>query len=173
MKTKFILLISVFVFLGSTFCVFAAVPTTGLVGFWKLDEGSGTTTANSIPGGGLGTLINSPVWVKGVLDEAYALRFNGTNHQVKIADANLSNMSTITLSLWVHPFDNNGTLANSRIISKSDNSTSRFALSVGSDATSINFSAGFSGTAGSWKTPTNSLPLRIWHHVVVTYDYNT
>ena len=36
---------------------------TGLVGRWGMGEGSGTATANSIPGGLNGTLVNGPVWI--------------------------------------------------------------------------------------------------------------
>lgn len=36
--------------------------TSGLVGAWKLNEGSGTTVANSVGGGQSGTLTNGPTW---------------------------------------------------------------------------------------------------------------
>jgi hypothetical protein len=35
----------------------------GLVGYWRFDEGSGTTTADSSGSGNNGTLINGPLWV--------------------------------------------------------------------------------------------------------------
>ncbi len=36
---------------------------TGLAGYWKFDEGSGTTTADASGNGNTGTLINAPAWV--------------------------------------------------------------------------------------------------------------
>ncbi|TAK50794.1 MAG: hypothetical protein EPO24_16400 [Bacteroidetes bacterium] len=36
---------------------------SNLVGYWKFDEGSGTTTADGSGGGNTGTLVNSPAWV--------------------------------------------------------------------------------------------------------------
>ena len=48
-----------------------------VVGHWKLDEGSGTTAADSSGNGATGTLINSPAWTTGMLGGA--LSFNGTN----------------------------------------------------------------------------------------------
>ena len=38
---------------------------TGLIGRWGLNEGSGTTAANSVSGGVAGTLVGSPTWVPG------------------------------------------------------------------------------------------------------------
>ena len=145
------------------------------IGLFMMDEGSGTITANYAGSRISGTLVNNSTWVSGLLGQGFALRFNGATQQINITDPSFSNMNNITLSAWIYPFDNNGTLANSRIISKSNNPTiSRFALSVGSDASSIVFSAGHTTAEGSWKTPANGiLPLRVWHHVVVTYDFGS
>ena len=38
---------------------FAAVPTSGLVGYWNFDEGSGTTAGDSLGSGNTGTLTNN------------------------------------------------------------------------------------------------------------------
>ena len=38
---------------------------TGLIGRWGLNEGSGTTAANSVSGGVAGTLVGTPTWVPG------------------------------------------------------------------------------------------------------------
>jgi hypothetical protein len=39
------------------------VPTTnGLVGWWKFDDGSGTSAVDSSGNGNTGTLVNSPAW---------------------------------------------------------------------------------------------------------------
>ena len=38
---------------------------TGLIARWGLDEGTGTTVANSIAGGVNGTAVNGPLWVAG------------------------------------------------------------------------------------------------------------
>lgn len=43
----------------------SSVPTnsTGLVGYWKMDEGTGTTTADATGNGHTGTLTSGPLWV--------------------------------------------------------------------------------------------------------------
>jgi type II secretory pathway pseudopilin PulG len=44
--------------------------TNGLIGYWKLDEGSGTSTADSSGNGHPGTLANSPTWTTGKINNA-------------------------------------------------------------------------------------------------------
>lgn len=39
--------------------------TTGLVGHWKFDEGSGTKAADSSGSNNTGTLTNGPTWTAG------------------------------------------------------------------------------------------------------------
>src|ERR1019366_5109600 len=57
--------------------------TTGLVGWWKLDDGSGTSAADSSGTGNTGTLTNGPAWTTGGMNNG-ALSFNGTNSYVSI-----------------------------------------------------------------------------------------
>ena len=54
---------------------------SGLVGWWKFDEGSGTSAYDSSGSGNTGTLGNSPTWGGGKIGP-YALSFNGANQSV-------------------------------------------------------------------------------------------
>src|SRR3989344_5236105 len=54
----------------------ALVPPLGLVGYWKFDEGTGTSAGDSSGNGNTGTLVNSPSWVTGKVGGA--LSFDGT-----------------------------------------------------------------------------------------------
>ncbi len=54
----------------------------GLVGYWKFDEGNGTTAQDSSGAGNTGTLVNGPTWTTGKIGSA--LRFDGTNNYVDI-----------------------------------------------------------------------------------------
>ena len=51
--------------ISATFDVEATGTETGLLGRWSLDDGDGTTAANSVSGSPAGTLVNGPVWVAG------------------------------------------------------------------------------------------------------------
>lgn len=60
----------------------AADITTGLVAYWKFDEGSGTTAADSSGNNNTGTLTNGPTWTAGKVNSAVSL--NGTNQYVAL-----------------------------------------------------------------------------------------
>jgi hypothetical protein len=80
--------------------------TTGLVGQWKFDESSGSTTAADSSGSGnTGTLTNmatSTAWVSGQIGNA--LEFDGTNDYVNAGSAsNLDDLSVMTVSAWIYP----------------------------------------------------------------------
>lgn len=76
--------------------------TTGLVGWWKFDEGSGTNAADSGSGGNAGTLTNSPTWVSGKIGNS-AISFDGVNDYVDIGNPSaLQIIGQISLSAWVN-----------------------------------------------------------------------
>ena len=70
-----------------------------LVGWWKLDEGGGTTANDSSGNGMNGTLVGGPVWVDGQLKKA--LQFNGIDQYVEIPhDPSLTVDSEVTVMVW-------------------------------------------------------------------------
>jgi hypothetical protein len=74
--------------------------TAGLVANWKLDENTGTTTADSSAGGHTGTLINGPTWSTG--RAGAALTFDGVDDMVSTNGiADLTN--NFTISFWAQP----------------------------------------------------------------------
>jgi len=76
--------------------------TTGLAGYWKLDEGVGTTTADTTTNANTGTLANSPTWVTGV--RSNALQFDGDNDYVVCGVGGSGSslaVSNMTISMWV------------------------------------------------------------------------
>ena len=75
-------------------------PTSGLVGWWKLDEGSGATAVDSSGGGHTGTLVNSPTWTTGQIGGA--LQFTSTKRQyVGTPNSITPDNSGFTYSVWV------------------------------------------------------------------------
>jgi hypothetical protein len=86
-----------------------------LVGWWKFDEGAGTTTADSSGNGNDGTL-NGPVeWVAEGHDGA-ALAFTGPYNYVLVPNAPSLNMTdAITIAAWINP----SWTGNNRILQKS------------------------------------------------------
>ena len=76
--------------------------TTGLVGWWKFDETSGTSAADSSGNSLTGTLTNGPTWTTAGRIGG-ALTFDGTNDLVSVADNAVLDLSTTgSLSAWVY-----------------------------------------------------------------------
>jgi hypothetical protein len=75
-----------------------------LVGWWKLDEGSGVTAYDSSGHGNNGILCGSPQWVAGRIDSA--LHFDGVDDGVDCPNsASLDVTGPITLAAWVKTED--------------------------------------------------------------------
>lgn len=76
-----------------------------MVGYWKFDEGTGTTAYDSSGNGNDGTLMNGPAWVGGKYGSA--LNFDGSDDFVRVPDStSISSPSVtraITVMAWVKP----------------------------------------------------------------------
>jgi hypothetical protein len=89
-----------------------ALAASGPIGVWKLDEGHGTTVADSSGNGNNGVLSGGVSWVAGVFGPGLA--FDGQSGQVKVADnAALEPADTVTVSAW---FKNDGSPGSYRYI---------------------------------------------------------
>jgi len=76
----------------------ANAADTSLVGWWKLDDGTGLTAVDSSNQGHNGTLTNGPVWTTG--KSKGGLQFDGTNDYVDTGwNENLTNW---TICCWVN-----------------------------------------------------------------------
>ncbi|MGW6003977.1 LamG-like jellyroll fold domain-containing protein [Oerskovia enterophila] len=74
----------------------------GIRGLWGLDEGTGTTTADSSGWGQTGTLSGGATWVTGI--DGKAVRLDGTAGKVSVPDGDgLDVSSALTVSAWVRP----------------------------------------------------------------------
>ncbi len=157
----------------ATKSVMVKVSQNSPVGFWTLDQMSGTVALDTSGSGYNGSLINGTTWTSGKVSNA--LSFDGIDDQVKVTGANsLNSLTTLTLSSWVNTKGSGGNGGGGgTIFSKSGivGASARFRLMMGSDGTSLQFNANYSPTAGSWKTPAGSLPLNSWRHVALVYTH--
>ncbi len=87
---------------GSSLTINPLWSTNGLVGYWNLDEGTGTTALDLSGNGNGGTLVNGPSYLTGKMGNA--LSFNGSSSQyVNIPDAPSIDFGTgdYALSFWI------------------------------------------------------------------------
>jgi len=76
---------------------------------WNFDEGSGTSTADTV-GGNTGILINGPVWRPSAdCVSGGCLEFDGSNDYVDtIGDVGITGVQARTVTLWFKPTDKQG-----------------------------------------------------------------
>lgn len=141
---------------------------SGLLAYYKCNEGTGTTLVNSCTNtsGINGTLVsagwmaNSPIQYNG-----NAINFDGTN-DILSTPLSLSNLGSFTLEGWV-----NATGASDRIAFFGQNDAIEFGFS---DATTIRGNTGNTGPGGSnsvaWTFDNSTFPFNTWHHVAFTAD---
>jgi hypothetical protein len=73
--------------------------TSGLVGYWKFDDGSGTTAVDSSASSNNGMLNGGPTWTTGRINGA--LSFNGSSAEVDINKNVLDTSKDYSVAAWV------------------------------------------------------------------------
>ena len=147
-----------------------------LVGWWRLDETSGTTAADSSGNGNDGTMINAlnagTDSVTGAINTALNFDGAGTDQAVIIPDPFPSSPEEITLSLWIKSpdYDNGDGAFNTfaaQIKDSGDNST--FTFSYNEAANELRFAVRNTSDV-SVSTAVNVTATDTWTHFVGTYD---
>ena len=141
--------------------------TSGMTGFWKLDEGLGVTTADSSVNGNTGTLVNNPLWTTGVLGGA--LTFDGATTLVDIAGTTVyaTQNAPFSFSAWFNL--TNFTTAAPVIMTIRTDTGHPWHVLISNLGAYLGLSV---GSFGTWVTiKTDLIPsLGDWHHVVATYN---
>ncbi len=98
-QLKFTLPVIISIFLVNV-SLSGTVAESNLVGWWKFDEGSGTTASDSA-GSHNGSLQGSPQWTIGKIGGG--IDFNGVSGYIEIADDDsLTPSSEITIAFWLY-----------------------------------------------------------------------
>lgn len=131
---------------------------SGLVGYWKLDENTGTSAADGSTNGNTGTLTNGPTWTTGQIGSA--VNFDGSNDYIEAGSSTTLQSSVFTYAAWINP-----TGASIRTI-KGNNSSGgpQFRLTSGG---ALEF---LKQSVGSIATTTPTVTNSVWSHVALTYD---
>jgi hypothetical protein len=144
-------------------------PAKGPVGYWKLDEGSGTTASDSSGQGNHGALVDA-AWVTGKLGKA--LDFPGNGSHVSVPNSSqLQLSSTLTIAAWVNPSQDDGT--DKRIVNKWRSSTrSTYSLHY-NPGTGVHLTITDCNNNFENSDNLGSLPVDQWSHVAATFQENT
>ncbi|MFH0907348.1 MAG: LamG-like jellyroll fold domain-containing protein [bacterium] len=136
------------------------------LGWWKLNEGSGTNVfdSSSLSNHGAAVNLGTNAWTAGVISNALTL--SGTNHVQLSHNANLS-PGMLSLSMWVRPAQAMGTNTVAVFFSKLTNGAgSGYGLSYSNG--SLVFVVGVNGTA--CKLSAAQTLSTNWSHLVATYS---
>lgn len=142
----------------------------GPVGYWKMDEGTGTTAYDSSGNNNTGTLNSMPTspWIKGKYGSA--LNFEGTDDRVDAGSADiLDNLPAITLSFWMYPKCVNEWESP---ISKADSGSSYlgWVTSIWCTQNRMSFLVGYDSQSLQKEMASNSITRNQWQHVSITWD---
>jgi len=143
---------------------YAGDPT--LVGWWKLDEGGGSTAHDLSDYGNHGTLQGAPQWTAGMLDGALA--FDGAADYVEIPHStSLSLTEAITIAAWTYMApDSSGEMA---IVSKGRWGANDLPYELTIENGAVIFWQ-FYDDAGRDMCAPDSPSAGEWHHLGATYD---
>jgi PKD repeat protein len=149
-----------------------SVTSTGLAGYWKLDETSGLTAHDSSGNSNDGALQNGPVWSTGV--RGGGLSFDGVNAMVVAnPSASLEPVNGITVATWANITDTRSN-AISELVRKAAPFQSGYLLRWSDTNGIVQFVIDQSGTPlrVNDNIP-NSTYLNGWHHFAGTFDAST
>ena len=141
---------------------------SGLVAWWKFDDGSGTTAIDSSGNGNTLSLVNGVSWVAGKIGGAISA--NGTNQYATEPGINLNATNTVTVAFWANR--TYSTTVESVMLESSTNynfSTTGFGF-FPDDTQCHGIQAAVHGNAG-YSTNCYTQPSSgVWHHLAIIYD---
>jgi len=145
---------------------------TGVVAHWKLDEGTGTATADSV-GSSDGTLTAGAAWETANAVSGNAVNFAGDVGRRVVPNPEgtglLNNHAAHSVEAWVYRTADN---ANRDHIFAEGGSTHGYQLSVfpAAEGDMVHYSIRSSSNLDEVTVAETLIPLNEWTHVVATYD---
>ncbi len=167
MRAKSILLASTLLVLGP---VLTSTTRAELVGWWKLDDGSGTIAQDSSVNGNHGTLQGDPEWTDGQIDGGLNLDGDGDYIELPIGSV-IASLTDSTFAIWVNYSGEGGGWQ--RILDFGTG-TANYIYLCPSDGIDGSMHAAITAGQGLWTdlvAPTGALPTG-WHHVALVIDGN-
>jgi hypothetical protein len=141
----------------------------GLVAWWKLDDGSGNTAADSTGNGNAGALTGGASWSSGFIGGA--CQFDGNNGAIKVSEsANLEPTSGITVAMWGKITNTLPTVGD--LLRKAGPFNAGYLLRWNDGSNRLGWHIDSFTAAPLYVTDTqsNSAYVNGWHHFTGTYD---
>lgn len=141
--------------------------SSGLIGYWKLDEASGNPVDSS---GNAQTLTNAntTAFAVGKFANGADLERSSTNYFYVADNATLSVTGNLTLAAWIKP-ESVTAATTFTILGKWDGANESYRLVQYGDEISLSIDA----TAYAVTSPSSNLATGTWYHVAGTFDPGT
>jgi hypothetical protein len=138
------------------------IDDPNLVGWWKLDEGSGITVLDGSGHGNHGTLMGDPQWVIGL--DGDALEFDGVDDYVEVPhDETLTADTEVSVMAWINAERHSAAAGNWQAIIAKSNDPRSYSFYTYVEG-NLHFSVG-PGGAYVGSTSAGEVPLNEWVHV--------
>ncbi|MEM3488550.1 MAG: LamG-like jellyroll fold domain-containing protein, partial [Nitrososphaerota archaeon] len=158
-----------------------ALYPTGLVGYWRFDEGKGLIAYDSSGNNNHGALINGPTWVDGKYGSAIAL--DGIDDYVVVQDSPLLRVQSFSICVWIYmtkrPYQHSPDVHCAMINKLHYIGPAAYGYKMDFEApTATDDTLVVSIGTGSQQVflirynSINDLTLYKWHHLAATYDGN-
>lgn len=140
------------------------IPREGLVGYWKMDEGDGTVTADSSEFSADGVIEGASFWVDGYMGQA--LELDGIDGYVNcgVGEGQFEIEDALTLSVWVNQSDL-GNSEHNPWLGKGDHSY-QIKHQRGNNYRMIVYTDDWYSAS----VPVDPSHAFEWHHIAGTYD---
>ncbi len=157
-------------FWAMTLGLIGSASAATMVGWWPLDEVSGTATRDASGRGNNGIVVGAPVWSSGKFGGA--LQLDGSTY-VNCGASQVFNVTdAVTLAAWIQPDPAFAYPDWSGIIMRGGANIDTFALYYNGPNKQLGFKT--TGTTPNWfasvANSAASMFDREWHHVAATYD---
>ena len=157
---------------------YTAPTNLGLVGYWSMNENTGTIAGDASGNNNRGILTNGPTWVDG--KRGKALNFDGVNDYVNISNPSSLNVANGSVSFWMKTNGVWGTDGTSggdvaSLIGRHDSSGSCEGINILQTPATGVVTAQNKNVAGTCATvssivSTGNLKDNNWHHVVYIFS---
>ncbi len=139
----------------------------GLVGYWKMDENTGTSVADLSGGGNTAALTNSPTWDIGRFGTGVKFSSSTTNQYINVpASTNIDGLSKFSWSVWVNPSQ----LQDNKVLMRKSGNIELYLETISSGLrTQVYIDCQVTGLT-RLTTSADNLKLNGWNHIVFVYD---
>jgi fibronectin type 3 domain-containing protein len=147
----------------------SATPTDLFVHL-KFDETSGSTAYDSSGNSWNGTLVNSPTWTTGEINNALNLN-SASSQYVSLPIGVVANQTAFTAAAWVYLTTSTTWM---RVFDFGTGTTNYMFLSVKNGSGVPRFAILFNGSSSGEQgiNGTSAIPLGVWTHIAVTWSNN-